>query len=67
MPDMNTTAILILNAVVAVGLLTALGMVMAMGHRAAGSKTSRAARWSKPLELELARNEPAERELDRAA
>ncbi len=67
MPDMSTPTILIINAVVAIGLLTALAMIMALGHRAAGSKSRRSARWSKPLELELVRDRPAERTLDRAA
>jgi hypothetical protein len=67
MPGMSTSTILIINAVVAVGLLTALAMIMAIGHRAAGSKSPRVARWSKPCELELVRNQPAEHTLDRAA
>jgi hypothetical protein len=67
MPGMSTSTILIINAVVAIGLLTALALVMAIGHRAAGSKSARGARWSRPLELDLVRDKPDERRLDRAA
>jgi hypothetical protein len=64
---MNTTSILILNGIVAAGLLTLLALVMVMGHRIAGSKAARVARCSKPLELEIVRTRPVRPELDRAA
>jgi hypothetical protein len=65
MQAMTTTTILILNGVLAAGLLAALALVMAKAHRVAGSSSIRTARWSQPLELEVAR--PVRPELDRAA
>ena len=59
---MTTTTILILNGILAAGLLAALALVMAKVHRVAGSASIRPARWSQPLELE-----PVRPELDRAA
>jgi hypothetical protein len=64
---MNTTSILILNGIVAAGLLTLLALVMVMGHRIAGSKAARVARWSQPLELQTVQAKPVRPELDRAA
>lgn len=54
---MTTTTALILNGILAVGLLTALALVMYTGHRAAGSEPP------EPQALEVARD----LELDRAA
>jgi hypothetical protein len=64
---MTTTSILILNGILAAGLLASLALVMAKAHRVAGSRSIRAARWSQPLELEVVQAEPAAAELDRAA
>jgi hypothetical protein len=64
---MTTTTILILNGIFAIGLLSALALVMARAHRVAGSSSIRAARWSQPLELEVVQAGPVRPELDRAA
>ncbi|MGZ4256868.1 MAG: hypothetical protein ACXVRE_03805 [Gaiellaceae bacterium] len=62
---MTTTTILLLNGILATGLLAALAVVTAKAHRVTGSRSIRAARWSQPLELEVA--QPVRPELDRAA
>jgi len=64
---MTTTTILILNGVLAAGLLAALALVMAKAHRVAGTRSTRVARWARPLELEIVQARPAASELDRAA
>jgi hypothetical protein len=64
---MTTTTILILNGVLAAGLLAALALVMAKAHRVAGSGSARVARWARPLELEVVQAKPAASKLDRAA
>ena len=48
---MNMTTIIVLNTIVAIGLLTALAMVMHLGHRVAGAKPADAAPRSRPREL----------------
>lgn len=61
---MTTSTAIILNGVIAVGLLAALAYVMHLGHRLAGS-TERRAHWSTPLELQHVR--AADPDLERAA
>lgn len=61
---MTTTTALILNSILAVGLLAALGYVMSVGHRHAGSK---AAFPPTSLERERAKRAAASADFKRAA
>jgi hypothetical protein len=63
---MNTITVILLNGILAVGLLAALALVMYLGHHVAGSpETAAAASLPRPLEPDLL---PAEDpELERAA
>ena len=62
---MTITTIIILNGIIALGLLTALALVMYAGHRAAGSVKTGTGHWTEPLEPELVR--ATGDELERAA
>ena len=64
---MTITTFIILNGIIALGLLAGLALVMFVGHRAAGSEREGAGHWTEPLELELVRATGQEPELDRAA
>jgi hypothetical protein len=64
---MTTSTAIIVNGIIAVGLLALLAYVMQLGHRLAGSTKERA-HWSVPLELEHARaGAGADSDLERAA
>ena len=63
---MNTTTVILLNGILAVGLLAALTLVMYLGHRVARfSESAVAARRPHPLEPDLLT--AADPELERAA
>jgi hypothetical protein len=63
---MNTTTVILLNGILAVGLLAALALVMHLGHRVAGlPESAAAARWPNPLEPDLL--PAADPQLERAA
>ncbi len=63
---MNTTTVILLSCILAVGLLAALTLVMYLGHRVAGlPETAGAARRPHPLEPDLLT--AADPELERAA
>jgi hypothetical protein len=64
---MTTTTALILNGILALGLLAALGYVMSTGHRLAAAKAKRAADRPSPIEVERARRAPADGDFKRAA
>jgi hypothetical protein len=67
MVPMTITTLIILNGIIALGLLTALALVMYAGHRAAGSESAGTGDWTEPLEPELVRATGDEPELERAA
>jgi hypothetical protein len=63
---MNTTTVILLNGILAVGLLAALALVMYPGHRVAGlPERAAATRLSRPLEPDLLPD--VNPELERAA
>jgi len=64
---MTITTILILNGIVALGLLAALALLMYAGHWAAGSDRVGTGHWTEPLEPKLVRATGDEPELERAA
>jgi hypothetical protein len=64
---MTTNTALILNGILAVGLLAALGYVMYLGHAIAGSKARRAADRLAPVERERAERTAATADVKRAA
>ena len=67
MRPMTTSTAIILNGIIAVGLLAAVAFVMYVGHRFAGSNTARV-HWSGPLELKHVRaTTPSTQDLERAA
>jgi hypothetical protein len=64
---MTTSTALILNSILAVGLLAALGYVMSTGHRLAASKAKRTAERPSPIELKRAERTAAHGDFKRAA
>jgi hypothetical protein len=62
---MTITTILILNGVLALGLLAGLAVVMLAGHRVAGSEHEGSGHWTEPLRLDDSRR--VESDLERAA
>ena len=67
MRPMTNTALILVNGFAAVGLLTALALVMLTGHRSAGSESAGAGHWSQPLEPKFVSTERDETEFVRAA
>jgi hypothetical protein len=63
---MNTTTVILLNGILAVGLLAALALVMYLGHHVAGLRESAAAPLL-PRPLESDRLRAVDPELERAA
>lgn len=64
---MTTSTVIILNGIIAAGLLGVVALAMYMGHRVAGSKATRVAHWSGPLELARVRTTDSSSEFERAA
>ncbi|HSC51403.1 MAG TPA: hypothetical protein VLD16_14165 [Gaiellaceae bacterium] len=64
---MTTTTALILNGILAVALLAALGQVMSLGHRLTGSRSRTAADRPAPVERERVERTAETGELKRAA
>ena len=62
---MNTTTLIILNGMLVLGLLAALGLVMSVAHRAAGSDRAGGGHWTDPLRIDDSRR--VESDLERAA
>jgi hypothetical protein len=64
---MTTTTAIILNGILAVGLLAALGYVMSTGHRLAAARAKRTANRPAPIELARVERTDADGDFKRAA